>query len=79
MDPETSFLAGAFVASVFLLILMPLMVFKPRFEELMQDRNSWRLRAEIAENELGRAEALDLDVIGGWDAATAMMPDDWDE
>ena len=61
-----------------MLIGLPLMVFKPRFESLMQDRDAWKLRAEIAENQIGRAEALDLDVIGGWDQATAMMPDDWD-
>ena len=60
-----------------MLIGLPLMVFKPRFEGLMADRDAWKLRAEIAENQIGRAEALDLDVIGGWDQATAMMPDDW--
>ena len=75
MDPETAFVAGATVGSFVMLIGLPLMVFKPRFETLMQDRNAWKLRAEIAENEIGRAEALDLEVLGAWGSATD--PADW--
>ncbi len=75
MDPETAFVAGMTVASIGMLIFMPLMIFKPRFESLMQDRNEWKLRAELAENEIGRAEALDFDVLGSWGSATD--PADW--
>ena len=75
MDPETAFVAGATVGSFVMLIGLPLMVFKPRFETLMQDRNAWKLRAEIAENEIGRAEALDFEVLGSWGSATD--PADW--
>ena len=74
-DPETIFVAGLFVGSVFMLIFMPLMVFRPRFEQLMADRNAWKLRAEIAENEIGRAEALDLEVLGSWGSAVDWLDD----
>ena len=75
MDAETAFVAGLTVASICMLIFMPLMIFKPRFEGLMQDRDAWKLRAEIAENQIGRAEALDLDVLGSW--GSAVDPADW--
>ena len=75
MDAETAFVGGMVVASICMLIFMPLMIFKPRFETLMQDRNAWKLRAEIAENEIGRAEALDFEVLGAWGSATD--PADW--
>ena len=73
MDPETAFVAGATVGAFTMLIGLPLMVFKPRFETLMQDRNAWKLRAEVAENEIGRAEALDLEVLGSWGSAVEWM------
>ena len=75
MDPETMFIGGMAVGSFVMLIGLPLMVFKPRFESLMQDRNAWKLRAEIAENEIGRAEALDLEVLGSWGSAVDWLDD----
>ncbi len=75
MDPETAFVAGMTVASICMLIFMPLMICRPRFEELTLSRNEWKLRAELAENEIGRAEALDFEVLGSWGSATD--PADW--
>ena len=75
MDAETAFVAGLTVASICMLIFMPLMIFKPRFDQLVADRDAWKMRAEIAENEIGRAEALDFEVLGSWGSATE--PTDW--
>ena len=76
MDPETAFVAGVLVGTVITMMAMALAVMKPRFEELMAARDHWKARAELAENELGRAEQLDLHIIGsvGWDQP---LPDDW--
>ena len=72
---EATFIAGVTVGAFCMLIFMPLMIFKPRFEGLMADRDAWKMRAEIAENQIGRAEALDLDVLGSW--GSAVDPADW--
>ncbi len=75
MDSSLAFLSGFFMAGVTVFVVTAVTVWMPRLKHLQTERNIWRNRALVAEDQATPFEP-DIRLVGDWGSATDGWVDD---
>ena len=76
MTPEAAFMFGSLTSFVITFVVLGFIVFRPRFVDLMAERDEWRNRAILVEDSADAQFDSDMALIGEW-GNDAVPPDDW--